>query len=293
MVNIVAKQSYIRERLYPEDNYAGQDGAVFTSFLSSARKAYPHLTFYRMSSISAWILVNKDDLYGVARITYEDARIRRTSKPQNTFNLYSRTICNPRVNDTREEYHLKKSSDSDKTIAAIGKWVKPLSPQELINLTGSDVSSTIYEFFHPLVRNLRRLRQSIGLVEGSPAERFMLNMGRSATTTLPPELQQVTDYLESIDTYDAMNIHKRQVHAVLIADDAVRVIAVPTRYRYDGVPDVITFDDPSEYEYTIYGHNEVPELYRNRINVLNITERMEFIPGVGIKHSDRVFYVVI
>jgi hypothetical protein len=214
------------------------------------------------------------------------------AKPQNTFNLYSRTICNPRVNDSREEYHLKKSSDSNNIIVAIGKYVKPLSPQELVNLSGSDVSSTLYEFFNPLVRNLRRLRQNIGLVEGSPAERFMLNMGRS-DTTLPPELQPVTEYLESIDSYDAMNIHKREVHAVIIANDAVRVIAVPTRYRYDGVPDVVTFDDPSKYEYTIYGHSEVPELYRNRINVLNITERMEFIPGVGIKHSDKVFYVVI
>lgn len=292
MVNIVAKQLHIRERLYPEDSYAGQNGAVFTSFLSSARKAYPHLTFYRISSISAWIMFNKDDLYGVAKITYEDTRIRLTGKARDTFNLYSRTICNPRVNDTRDQYHLKSSSDSNNIIVAIGKYVKPLSPQELVNLSGSDVSSTLYEFFNPLVRNLRRLRQNIGLVEGSPAERFMLNMGRS-DTTLPPELQLVTEYLESIDSYDAMNIHKREVHAVIIANDAVRVIAVPTRYRYDGVPDVVTFDDPSKYEYTIYGHSEVPELYRNRINVLNITERMEFIPGVGIKHSDKVFYVVI
>lgn len=292
MVNIVAKQLHIRERLYPEGNYAGQNGAVFTSFLSSARKAYPHLTFYRISSISAWIMFNKDDLYGVAKITYEDARIRLTGKARDTFNLYSRTICNPRVHDTRDQYHLKSSSDSNNIIVAIGKYVKPLSPQELVNLSGSDVSSTLYEFFNPLVRNLRRLRQNIGLVEGSPAERFMLNMGRS-DTTLPPELQLVTEYLESIDSYDAMNIHKREVHAVIIANDAVRVIAVPTRYRYDGVPDVVTFDDPSKYEYTIYGHSEVPELYRNRINVLNITERMEFIPGVGIKHSDKVFYVVI
>ena len=292
MVNIVAKQLHIRERLYPEGNYAGQNGAVFTSFLSSARKAYPHLTFYRISSISAWIMFNKDVLYGVAKITYEDARIRLTGKARDTFNLYSRTICNPRVHDTRDQYHLKSSSDSNNIIVAIGKYVKPLSPQELVNLSGSDVSSTLYEFFNPLVRNLRRLRQNIGLVEGSPAERFMLNMGRS-DTTLPPELQLVTEYLESIDSYDAMNIHKREVHAVIIANDAVRVIAVPTRYRYDGVPDVVTFDDPSKYEYTIYGHSEVPELYRNRINVLNITERMEFIPGVGIKHSDKVFYVVI
>ena len=292
MVNIVAKQSYIRERLYPEGNYHGDNGAVFTSFLSSARKAYPHLTFYRVSSLSAWIMFNKDDLYGVAKITYEDARIRLTGKARDTFNLYSRTICNPRVHDTRDQYHLKSSSDSNNIIVAIGKYVKPLSPQELVNLSGSDVSSTLYEFFNPLVRNLRRLRQNIGLIEGSPAERFMLNMGRS-DTTLPPELQLVTEYLESIDSYDAMNIHKREVHAVIIANDAVRVVAVPTRYRYDGVPDVVTFDDPSKYEYTIYGHNEVPELYRNRINVLNITERMEFIPGVGIKHSDKVFYVVI
>ena len=121
MVNIVAKQSYIRERLYPEGNYHGDNGAVFTSFLSSARKAYPHLTFYRVSSLSAWIMFNKDDLYGVANITYEDARIRRSSKPQNTFNLYSRTIFNPRVNDSREEYHLKKSSDSNNIIVAIGR----------------------------------------------------------------------------------------------------------------------------------------------------------------------------
>ena len=179
MVNIVAKQLHIRERLYPEDSYAGQNGAVFTSFLSSARKAYPHLTFYRISSISAWIMFNKDDLYGVAKITYEDTRIRLTGKARDTFNLYSRTICNPRVNDTRDQYHLKSSSDSNNIIVAIGKYVKPLSPQELVNLSGSDVSSTLYEFFNPLVRNLRRLRQNIGLVEGSPAERFMLNMGRS------------------------------------------------------------------------------------------------------------------
>ena len=42
-----------------------------------------------------------------------------------------------------------------------------------------------------------------------------------------------------------------------------------------------------------YGLNDLPEIYRGRIDALNITEPMEFIPGVGIKHSDRIFYVVI
>jgi len=121
----------------------------------------------------------------------------------------------------------------------------------------------------------------------------MLSVARDNAAALPFELQQVIEFLESHEELNAADPHKRAVHALIIADDGVRVMPVPTGYRYGGVPELVPTEIPGGVEYLIYGLNDLPEIYRGRIDVLNIAEPMEFVPGVGIKHSDRLFYVVI
>jgi hypothetical protein len=293
MVEISVKATDIQKQLYPENSYEGQYGAIFTAFLSSARKAHPGLTFYRTRTDTAWVMVDKNDLYAVAKITYADARVNPSRSPKPTFNLYSRTIRNRNVKDYRDAHHLTKFSDSAKAIAAIGAYVKPLTVTELVRLTAPEVSDVLYAFFNPLVRKQNMQRRNIGLLPESLAERFMLGVARDNAAALPFELQQVIEFLESHEELNAADPHKRAVHALIIADDGVRAMPVPTGYQYEGVPELVPTKIPGEVEYLIYGLNDLPEIYRGRIDVLNITEPMEFIPGVGIKHSDRLFYVVI
>jgi hypothetical protein len=293
MAEITVKATDIRKRLYPENSYDGQYGAIFTDFLSSARKAHPNLTFYRTRNDTAWVMVDKNDLYAVAKITYADARVKSRGSSKPTFNLYSRAIRNRSVNEYRDEHHLTRFSDSAKTIDAIGTYVKPLTVKELVRLTAPEVSSSLDRFFDPLVRKQNMQRRNIGLLPESLAERFMLSVARDNAAALPFELQQVIEFLESHEELNAADPHKRAVHALIIADDGVRVMPVPTGYRYGGVPELVPTAIPGGVEYLIYGLNDLPEIYRGRIDVLNITEPMEFVPGVGTKHSDRLFYVVI
>jgi hypothetical protein len=239
MAEITVKATDIRKRLYPENSYDGQYGAIFTDFLSSARKAHPNLTFYRTRNDTAWVVVDKNDLYAVAKITYADARVKSRGSSKPTFNLYSRAIRNRSVNEYRDEHHLTRFSDSAKTIDAIGAHVKPLTVKELVRLTAPEVSSSLDRFFDPLVRKQNMQRRNIGLLPESLAERFMLSVARDNAAALPFELQQVIEFLESHEELNAADPHKRAVHALIIADDGVRVMPVPTGYRYGGVPELV------------------------------------------------------
>lgn len=300
MVGITLKTTEIRRRLYPEDSYAGQNAVIFTEFLKDVRRAYPHLTFYRTGSGEAWILTHKDDLYGVAKISYDDVRLkRRTSSwktppsDQMTFNLYSRTIVNPNVRDDRDEHHMKRTATGAKLLPVIGQYVKALTAPELIRLTMPDVSHVIHEFYSPIVRRRDMCRRTAGLVPDSPVERYILSVSRAQTGTLPTELKPVLDYIEVSDELSSINIRSREVRAVVFGPNEVRVMVVATRYRYDGVPDFAYATRIEDDEYTIYGYDEVPQVIKDRVNVLNIGEPLEFIPNVGVKHNDTVFYVVI
>lgn len=300
MVSITLKAAELRRRLYPEDSYAGNNGAIFTEFLKDVRKAYPHLTFWRTGSGEAWIMTHKNDLYGVAKISYDDVRVKRPasswstpSRDHMTFNLYSRTIVNPNVRDDRDEHHMKRTTSGSKLLPFIGGYVKALTAPELVRLTMPDVSHVIHEFYSPIVRRRDMCRRTAGLVPDSPVERYILSVSRAQAGTLPAELKPVLDYIEVSDELFSLNIRSREVRAVVFGPSEVRVMVIATRYRYDGVPDLAYITPTENAEYTIYGYDEVPQVIKDRVNVLNITEPLEFIPNVGVKHSDKVFYVVI
>lgn len=265
----------------------------FLSFLSEARRAYPQFTFIRTGPTAAWILTDPDDLYAVAKITYEDARVKSSGPTVRTYNLYSRTITNMAVRDDRDEFNLRKSKTPDRTLRDIGTYVKPLTARELVSLTTDAVNDKLQAFYSPLVANRDRLRREIGVLKDTPACRYLLSMGRAQMGTLPPDMASVAAFVEAHEEIERFNLTKRAVRAVVSMKTVVHVIERSVYTRYDGAPSLLSGarvrDDASE----IYVPGDVPQIIQDRVNVLNITEGMEFIPEVGIKHSDRVFYVVI
>jgi len=297
MVNIVRP---VQSILAYSTAYAGYDGSEFSLFLDQVKARYPHLKAYRSRVTEAWLAFGDEDLFAVAKLTYEDSRIRVPPKTwgdttdHRTFNLFSRTIENFKIKRDKEEHHLKKSKSDAVILDAIGRYTKPLTTHELVLLTSSEVSTPIYEFYGPVVRQRDALRRTVGVISGSPAERYLMQVARNNKEDLSAELADVTRFVSMCDELEALDLHKREVKAVHIDGDTVRVVDVPTRHRYDGVPDLHPVGVRSdEMHYAIYSVKDVPDIIRDRVNALNILGRLEFVPNVGIKHSDKVFYVVI
>ena len=58
------------------------------------------------------------------------------------------------------------------------------------------------------------------------------------------------------------------------------------------VPDILGFRDEDAFiaEQT-YTEDELPEDLRGKLGVLNITEKKQFVPGVGYKLTDDILFV--
>ena len=287
MVKITRKRADILDR--PVDMVQG----TFFAYLDAAREAYPHFTFVRTAPAAAWVFADPDDLYAVAKITYADERLRRRGKTVNTYNVFSRTIKNTTIRPENDEHHLRKSSALDKALKDLGRYVKPLTLPELVNLTSDEVNTALQGFFGPLVALRDRKRREIGIVPGTPAARYVLSMGRGARDTVPPDMASVFEFVEAHDMVEQFDLASRDVRAVVFSKTGVFVAASHIYVRYDGVPSLSIGRGFAGGEYEIYDPADVPQVIQDRVNVLNITEGMEFIPNVGVKHSDKVFYVVI
>lgn len=279
------------------DRYPDRVTAEFTAFLSDAKAMYPNLIFRRSSPLAAWIQFKPSDPYAVAKISYEDVRLRRARDSADvlTYNLYSRTFYNSAVSSDRIEHHMKKSKSPQAILKDIGTYTKALTTHELVRLTADDVATSIYEFFGPMIRKKKLLSNKIGVLSNSAAEQYVLNMARSDKSTLPPTLSDVGDFADVHSELELFNLNARRVCAVCADEPLIRVLTVPTRLTYEGAPalaaDRLDITDPSAVE--VYCPSQLPSVIADRLNALRIVENMEFVPNVGIKHSDTVFYVVI
>lgn len=282
-----------RKRADIPDRHVDMAHVSFLAYLNAAREAYPHFTFIRTGPSIAWVIASPDDLYAVAKITYDDVRIRGGDGLVKTYNVFSRTIENKAVRTDREERYLRKSTAMDKAIKDIGRYVKPLTNRELVALASVDVNDALHAFFGKIVALRDRKRREIGVVPGTPAAQYILRLGREKMDTLPPELAAVAEFVEAHDMVEQFDLSARDVRAVVLSNNGAFVLPRPIYTRYDGIPALMTTSGSFKNDYQIYDLADVPQVIQDRVNVLNITGGMEFIPDVGVKHSDKVFYVVI
>jgi hypothetical protein len=103
------------------------------------------------------------------------------------------------------------------------------------------------------------------------------------------------EFLELHRGVETLGIKNKIIKAVFFDSRGAHVFDVGMRTAYDGVPTVFMAsaqltDQSSRYAVQ---WNELDPTIKGRVEVLNIMEPMEFVPNVGLKHSDRLFYVVI
>jgi hypothetical protein len=272
-------------------NYAGEAGSTFTEALNAAKAAYPNLRFYRVDSRTAWIYFDDSDLYAVAMISYGDARLRiprNNAAPKYTYNVSSRMIELPN--------NIKRCKTLEAMLCAIGTEVRALRPvQTVFMATEESVSPAVRAVFAPLVRDLIRKRRELGVTPGGAVEAALAAGTANLQSAAPSTVQLVTEFLELHREVQALDVKNKTVKAVFFDRRGVYVFDVATRYTYDGTPDVFMSSQLRDQQVSVepVPLDAVDPVIRGRMEVLNIVEPLEFVPNVGLKHSDRLFYVVV
>lgn len=276
-------------------NYTGEAGSTFTEVLSAAKAAYPNLGFYRIDSRSAWIYFDDNDLYAVARVSYADARQRvprNNSSPKYTYNLESRMIETPS--------NLKRCNTLKTLLRVIGTEVKALRPVQTVYMVTEDfVSNAVKAVFTPKIREINRLRRELGFVPSnagpSAIEDALLTGNLVYHSAAPKTIQLINEFLDLYGEAQALDIRNKTVKAVFSDWRGAHVFDVATRYTYDGTPDVFMSAQLRDQQASVQPIplDAVDPAIRGRMEVLNIMEPLEFVPNVGVKCTDRLFYVVI
>lgn len=272
-------------------SYAGEAGSIFTEVLSAARAAYPNLGFYRVDSRSAWIYFDDSDLYAVAMISYADARQRipRTnSAPKYTYNVWSRVIERPS--------NLKRCNTLETMLRTIGTEVKALRPVQSVYMATDDfVSNAVKAAFIPTIRDLNRARRDLGFTPGSALEDALMSGALAYPLAKPDMAALLEEFVGLRKKADELDIRNKTVKAILFDRRGVYVFNIATRYTYDGTPDVFMSAQLRDQQASVepIPPEEVDPVLRGRVEVLNIMEPLEFVPNVGVKCTDRLFYVVI
>lgn len=271
--------------------YTSEAGHHFTEVLDEIMKAYPNLRFYRHDGRAAWIYFDESDLYAVALISYSDARLRIPNahrKEKLTYNLSSRMIELPE--------NTRRCNTKEALIRAVGTKVKALTPAQAVYMaTNNDAPDAIRKAFGSKLQKLNGKRRELGFIEGSAFEdclvKGLIDFQRAPQTTAT----LAAEFLELHRELETLGIKNKIIKAVFFDFRGAHVFDVGMRTSYDGVPTVFMASAQLTDQNSRYAvqWNELDPTIKGRVDVLNIMEPMEFVHNVGLKHSDRLFYVVI
>jgi hypothetical protein len=192
--------------------------------------------------------------------------------------------------------NIKRRKTLEAMLCAIGTEVRALRPVQTVFMATEDfVSPAVKAVFAPLLRDLIRKRRELGFTPGSAVETALEAGTISLKSAAPIMVQLVTEFLELHREVQALDVRNKTVKAVFFDCRGVYVFDVGTRYTYDGTPDVFMSSQLRDQQVSVEPMplDNVDPIIRGRTDVLNIMEPLEFVPNVGLKHSDRLFYVVV
>jgi hypothetical protein len=234
----------------------------------------------------AWVYM-PDDHYAMGAVGY--GNFNQNGRGGNTYAVRSRNIVNGKYRDGSEQHNMLMSSNSSVAVKNAKKFLRRLSPQELVN------------------QSHQYLREAIGVMQSNARQVLMekevklfgTNLPRRKDAPLIAELKhlvmsghtfldasmptQLTEYFAlSAEINDTQQPCNMLFVAVSRSGDKQRFDIVPVDKAENYWPKV---GEPETF------YDDVPEHVLGRLAVLSMVEVGTFVPGVGLKHTEGLFYV--
>ena len=226
--------------------------------------------------------------FDVGRINYKDNSVGKGTK-EATYGVYSRKIQNDKYGSHRSQFNMIMSSDVNKAVKNVSKYVVPYSARELAQA-----------FYDPMARNVinilqgieSKARDHVGLLRHDWNAmlleiRSLKAKGVEFTT---PEFKRIAEDVD--DVYGAYESEKaRKVGALFVRFHKIGEETYVTLQEAINVRDNYQEIKLGENTYATVPVSELPEDIVGSVSVLNILNNEQYVANVGMKLDNNHFWI--
>lgn len=202
-----------------------------------------------------------------------------------TYMIQSRKINNDKFADHRDQYFMSFVSDHKKAVRLALSKLVPYSPKEMANITIRDFKDHI-----ETVRNTVRsgLHGLIGpLTDRNILMREMRNLIAQNTMFVTEEFQRAAaGFIKAEAEWEEVRnkpVHGYYVYVRMVGDEQwVDIIEATDAQQYNSVEHCPVTSTPV---------SDVPEDIQGKVAVLSMADRGQYMQGVGMRVSDKAFWL--
>ena len=280
--------AYVRQLLDEHDSRDAtiNQSLVLRDFRREVEAAIPGCRTTPRNTYWAWVYMPEDHIAMGAIGIWQFSQNGRGSS---AYAVHSRTITNGKYHRGSKQHRMMMSGNRSVAVKNAKKFLRRLSPHELVTQTSKHVRDAIGQM---------RIKAR-EVVTQKEATLFGTNLHGRKNAPILAELKHlvdmghtfldasIADQLREYFVFAAENDEVHMPYPMLF----VSITQSGGKQRFDAVPikDAASlWPDLGEPE-TFY--DDVPEHVLGRLAVLSMVEIGTFVPGVGLKHTEGLFYV--
>lgn len=257
-----------------------------SDFCSMVESAMPGVKTRPKGNSEAWVY-NPYDLITMGYIGFRDFTVKMSGTKQ--YGVASDYIDNEKYSSDSLQRHMVMRKHLTAAVKAAVEYLKPPTPQQIAATLVHSYARGVSDVRGSLVRKRNELESQ--LLEGptnkldSLLMREALHLLESGHTFTDPLLAQtLRAYVESIDELAATDSVSSKARVILVRQNTVTV-GIQTKVG------LYTAGPLTDVEH--YRPDEVPEHIVGRIVMLDMVGVGNYVPGVGIKAKEGIYYAAI
>ena len=205
---------------------------------------------------------------------------KRDAKGRDVITLYSRLIKNDRYAEHNDDHHTKSTFDTGKMLSFMRQYIKPYSPEEIIDKLPSS-SNDHYMWMH------------------EPQNKFV-----NLTRAIRPDI--LADELRYLKT---VGVQFRSNEFLQAATEGLELYEESQRRKHANMHPITVFIQPDGSLLTGWGQSEngkvqmgsttfesletAPEVIQQKLAMLKLCEPNAFIPELGRMSSDKAYWILV
>jgi hypothetical protein len=247
------------------------------------------------NSWSYWIY--RDDCpYCLGWVAYGD--FRYTGSTDNMYVVCSHNITNGKYNESAQQYYMKMSTNINTAVRNAKKFLRIMSPQEIAGIRLNRAQTAVQGVVTDAREEFIDIRNRIIDVETS-----LYSARMSRDSVLMTELRHLMNsnhkfidptFGENLTTFFAKWDELDTLQNRTVPMWFVRVYERTGQQMFD----VVTIDNAEDSwkakigDVLRYTTDDLPEDIMQKLSVLNILEKDDYVDGVGFSAGEGMFYVV-
>lgn len=257
--------------------------AEFDALIDGVRAALRDVEFSR-TGISTAVVYRKGDTHALGEIGYRPINVKNNGAPN--YYVMSRRIKNDKYRENSWQHRIAATTVLSRAVKAAAAYLVPFSCEEAANAGRKVAKNVIEQSFNA---SATEARNAFKALTGDPG--YSTSMGSEFMeelrhhTFLSPKLNAAAAaFYPAFDAY---------MEAKARMDGAFYYVGITDNY---GQTVVDSAEVTLGWPYTTDPLPRLPaeamnEWMQGRIAVLNMTPPLHYVPGVGLRLDDRVFYV--